>query len=275
MARKTKPFRGRDAQTGIRLHKALADAGVGSRRACEALIAEKRVTVNGQAVSESPFWVDPEQDRIEVDQHPIRKRRPGRLYLMVNKPKGVLCTNHDPEGRKRVFDLVPHDQRLFCVGRLDGESTGLVLLTDDGDLSQVLTHPRYEIAKTYRVSVAGHLSEEQIQKLRDGVWITGSNRSKAAKASAADVQILGRDRQRSRMLITLKEGRNREIRRMLAQLDLKVRRLERTAIGPLRLRELALGQWRRLSRAELGSLRSLARRVSATGGKKKVSRRRG
>ncbi|MDX1564168.1 MAG: pseudouridine synthase [Phycisphaeraceae bacterium] len=276
MARSRQPFRGRSADEGQRLHKALADAGVGSRRACESLIAENRVTVNGQTVEASPFWVDVQQDRIEVDGHPIPKRRTGRLYVMVHKPKGVLCTHRDPDGRRCVFDLVPHPRRLFCIGRLDADSTGLVLLTDDGDLAQILTHPSYQVAKTYQVTVAGLLEDDQLQKLRDGIWLAGP-KGKAAKASAAEVQLLRRDRERSRLRITLTEGRNREIRRMLARLGLKVRRLERKAIGPVRLKGLAPGQWRRLSRSELSSLRSLARRASRTkkaAKKKKLSRRR-
>ena len=151
-----------------------------------------------------------------------------------------------------------------------------MLLTDDGDLAQILTHPSYQVPKTYQVAVAGSLDDDQIQKMRDGIWLAGP-KGKAAKASAAEVQLIRRDRERSRLRITLTEGRNREIRRMLARLGLKVRRLERKAIGPVRLKGLAPGQWRRLSRSELSSLRSLARRASqgkSAMPKKKISRRR-
>lgn len=251
-----------DRSHGVRLHKALADAGVGSRRACEQLIAEQRVAVNGQTVVQMPVWVDPAADRIEVDGRAIRVKAPRRrplVYLMLNKPRSVLCTNSDPEGRRTVLDLLPHKDRLFCVGRLDNDSSGLVLMTNDGELANRLTHPRYEIPKTYRVSIRGRLEDDQIAKLQRGVYLADKQGGRAVKAKAAAVEIVKRDRERTSLRITLREGRNREIRRMMARLGHHVHRLRREAIGPLRLKGVAVGEWRELTRIEIQALRRAAR----------------
>jgi len=250
----------RDAGRGVRLHKAMADAGVGSRRACERLIAEGRVAVNGRTVTTMPAWVDPLADRVEVDGRGIaRRRKPGKLYLMVNKPRNVICTNRDPEGRKRVVDLVPHRERLFCVGRLDAESTGMVLLTNDGDLTQALTHPSHEVPKTYHVTIKGELPDEDVEKLKRGVMLA-DREGGAARAKASGVELKRRDRDSTALAITLREGRNREIRRMMARLGHRVKKLKRVAIGGVALKGVASGQWRELSRSEVNALRRAARR---------------
>jgi len=249
----------RDASRGERLHKVMADAGVASRRACERLVEEGRVAVNGRTVTSLPAWVDPGQDRIELDGRRIAaQRQTGPTYLMVHKPRRVISTNSDPQGRRRIIDLVPFRQHLFSVGRLDAESTGLVLLTDDGALAHRLTHPRYQVPKTYNVTIKGALDEEGIEKLRRGIYLADESGTSASKARASDVELLRRDRDRTRLRITLREGRNREIRRMLARLGHRVHRLQRTAIGPLRLRGLASGEWRRLTRHEVRALREEA-----------------
>jgi len=255
----------RDATRGPRLHKLLADLGVGSRRTCEQVIAEGRVHVNGVKVDFSPAWVDPVNDRVEVDGVRVntpRQRHTGHTYLMVNKSRGVICTSADPEGRRTILDLVPHPQRLFCVGRLDAESTGLVLLTDDGELANALTHPRFEVAKSYEVLISGTLDETDLGKLERGVMLSDRRRSGARRAQAASIEIVRRDRERTRLRVTLTEGRNREIRRMLARLGYKVRRLNRTALGPLRLKGVARGEWRALTRDEVRALRQAASRKS-------------
>ncbi len=199
---KSKPAKGplRDASRGIRLHKALADLGVASRRASETLVQEGRVAVNGETITTLPAWVDPNSDRIEVDGRVVNNTsRGGHYYIMVNKPRAVICTNHDPEGRRSIIDLVPFDRRLFCVGRLDHDSTGLTLLTDDGDLAHRLTHPSYGIPKTYRVTLKGFLEDEAIERLRSGIWLGPRGKQRqAAKAQAAKVSILARDRDRTR-----------------------------------------------------------------------------
>ena len=249
------------------------EVGVGSRRHCEALIADGRVAVNGQPVVALPAWVDPSADRITVDDRPISRPRRGRmLYLMVYKPRGVICTNHDPEGRRRIIDLVPQDAHLFCVGRLDAESNGLVLLTNDGELANQLTHPRYEVPKTYRVTVRGSVDDEAIERLQRGLFLADRSGG-AVKTKTSSVRLLRRDRERSRLEITLREGRNREIRRMLARFGYPVKRLTRIAIGSVRLKGLASGQWRELTRAELGALRAGDRitKASKPRGRKPVS----
>ena len=248
----------RDNTRGVRLQKALNEAGIGSRRQCEAFIEDGRVAVNGQIVTTLPAWTDPKTDRITFDEQPIRRpSRAASLYLMVYKPRGVICTNRDPEGRRRIIDLVPHPAHLFCVGRLDSESNGLVLLTNDGDLANQLTHPRYEVPKTYRVTVKGLVDDQAIARIQRGL-ILADKSGRVAKAHASAVRLMRRDRDRSRLQITLREGRNREIRRMLARLGFPVKRLTRIAIGKVRLKGLASGEWRELTRAELTTLREAA-----------------
>ena len=259
-----RPFR--DAQRGIRLQKAMAEAGVASRRDCEEMVLAGRVTVNGTRIVELPAWVEPLGDRIELDGEPItpprrtKKGRAKKTYVMVHKPRRVISTNDDPEGRKRVIDLVdaPMRARLFPVGRLDAESTGLILLTDDGELANRLTHPRYEVTKDYQVQVRGRLGEEDLERLRKGLILATDGKTK--KASVEAVRILGTETDRTRgdrttLAIRLREGQNREIRRLLARTGVKVRRLKRVGIGPLRLKGLAIGEWRMLTPAELGALR--------------------
>lgn len=277
------------AERGIRLQKALANAGVASRRACEELITQGRVRVNGQVIAALPAWVDPREDRLEVDgQELARPRKPrggsrskedhnpalGKTTVMLHKPRGVLCTNDDPQGRKIAVDLItpkPNGARLFPVGRLDADSTGLLLLTDDGDLAQKLTHPKFGVTKRYLVSVKGRVYEEDLVKLRKGLHLadvrpgkpTGGPRG-SKRAMAQDVRIIKTQIDRTRgdrttLSITLAEGQNREIRRLFARLGFKVRKLKRVALGPLKLSGLEAGQWRPLSTKEVAALRRAAK----------------
>ncbi len=265
----------RDAARGVRLHKAMADAGVASRRDCEALIAQGRVRVNGQTVTQMPAWVDPKDDRITVDGEPIKrpskkKSTAAKTYIMVNKPGRVISTNDDPQGRKRVIDLVdlPIAARLYPVGRLDAESTGLILLTNDGELTHRLTHPSYEVSKRYHVTVQGRLTGDDAEKLRKGLYLAhrgkpGQAGANVKRAAAAEVKLLGQETDRTRgdrtaMSITLREGQNREVRRILSRLGHKVRKLHRVAIGPVKLKGLALGEWRMLTATEVNMLRKAA-----------------
>ncbi len=256
----------RDKSRGERIQKVLADAGVGSRRSCEQMIADGLVEVNGVTARDLPLWVDVSEDHIVVDGRPLMSAggRRGRLYLMVFKPRGVISTSRDPEGRKRVIDLVPHTQRLYCVGRLDADSSGLVLLTNDGELTHRLTHPRYGVAKTYLVTIKGRLESEDVEKLREGIWLAdrraGGGQSGAMKAKAASVVLKNRDVDRSLVQITLREGRNREIRRMLVRLGHPVKKLRRVAIGPVKLKGVPPGGWRELTLPEVNALRKAARR---------------
>lgn len=250
-----------NATRGVRLHKALADAGVGSRRACEKMIEEGQVSVNGQVITKMPVWVDPQVDRISVSGRRVGRKQAevGSIYLMVFKPRNVICTNRDPEGRRRVVDLVPHTQRLFCVGRLDAESTGLVLLTNDGELTQKLTHPSHEVVKTYQATIKGRLEPGEIEKLRKGIFLGEEKTGRGMKAKATGVKLITRDFDRSKIEITLREGRNREIRRMLARLGHPVKKLRRIAIGPVQLKGLAMGDWRALTRYEVSALKRAAK----------------
>ncbi len=270
----------RDASRGVRLHKAMADAGVASRRESEALIAAGRVKVNGHVIKKMPAWVDPQEDRITVDGEHLKRPQKKwatpkggggsgggpKTYIMVNKPKRVISTNDDPEGRKRVIDLIdiPIAARLFPVGRLDFDSTGLILLTNDGELTNRLTHPSYEVTKRYHVNVDGRITEADTEKLRKGLYLAHKGKPGGAGAhlrlaAAAVVRVLGHETDRSRgdrtsLSITLKEGQNREVRRILARLGHKVRKLQRVAIGPVKLKGLALGQWRMLTATEVNML---------------------
>lgn len=275
----------------IRLHKLLADAGVASRRDCEALITQGRVAVNGKTVSKLPAWADPTADKIKVDGKPIRSQphtKQDSVYVLVHKPRHVVSTTSDPQGRKCVTELVDlPKKRLFPVGRLDAESTGLMLLTNDGELANRLAHPRYEVSKQYHASVRGHVTDEDLKKLKEGLYLAhtknpmrnskphtiadahanktkgtgGAVQTKLAAMARVDLIGYSRDKargQRTNLAITLREGQNREIRRMLARLGYKVRRLKRTAIGPIKITGLGLGQWRPLTGREVNMLRKTA-----------------
>ncbi|MFV1965455.1 MAG: pseudouridine synthase [Pirellulaceae bacterium] len=250
---------------GERLQKVLAAAGVGSRRECEELIVEGRIEVDSEVVRELGVRVDPSRQRIRVDG--VSLHRPKRVYYLVNKPPGVVCTNRDPSGRTRVVDLIRADERLFTVGRLDRTSEGLILVTNDGELANRLTHPRYGISKVYRVRVAGQPTSVILNKLRHGIHLADSF------ARVVGARVKRRFRQSTELEITLTEGRNREIRRLLARVGHKVLSLKRIAIGPLRLGELPLGGYRRLTRDEVRQLEHVSRRrekVSAAPKKQRV-----
>jgi 23S rRNA pseudouridine2605 synthase len=236
-----------------RLSKILAHAGVGSRRHCEALIAAGRVSVDTKVVRELGTRADLQSQRVCVDGQPVHAER--AVYWLVNKPRGYLCTNHDPAGRPRAVDLVPHvQQRVYTVGRLDEDSEGLLLMTNDGELANKLTHPRFGVEKTYLVQVAGDPSREDLQQLLNGVWLSDGH------VRARRVKRLKKQGESVWLRVVLNEGKNREIRRMLARLGHKVMRLRRVAIGPLELGGLRSGKARRLSPEELTDLRRSAGR---------------
>lgn len=229
-----------------RLQKVLAAAGVGSRRDCETLITEGRVTVDGKVVTELGTKVDPSACDIAVDGEALRK--PRRIYYAVNKPVGVVTTNLDPSGRTRVIDLVPTEERVFAVGRLDRASEGLIIVTNDGALADRVTHPRYGLEKTYQVRIAGSISDEDVQKLRHGIHLSDGF------ARVVSLRIRGSHKQSTDLEIVLNEGKNREIRRILARVGHKVLTLRRTAVGPLKLADLEPGECRKLSNGEVKEL---------------------
>ncbi|HBJ38395.1 MAG TPA: pseudouridine synthase, partial [Planctomycetaceae bacterium] len=191
----------------IRLQRALAAAGFGSRRQCEELILEGRVEVDGSIADQLGCTIDPSTSKVYVDGTPLKSRR--LVYYIVNKPTGVVTTNADPEGRPRVIDLVPPDERVFPVGRLDRSSEGLILLTNDGELAQRLAHPKYEVQKVYRVTVAGNVQAETVRQMHQGIYIAEG----LVKVEGA--RVLKARARATEMEITLKEGKNREIRRAM------------------------------------------------------------
>jgi 23S rRNA pseudouridine2605 synthase len=235
-----------------RLNKLLAHAGVGSRRHCDGLIAAGRVSVDGARVHELGLRVDPDQQKVCVDDVPVKLER--AVYWLLHKPRGVLCTNYDPARRTKAIDLVPHvEQRVYTVGRLDENSEGLLLLTNDGDLAFKLMHPRFGVEKTYQVQVAGSPSPAELRRLTDGVWLSDG------KVKARSVRRLKQQGESTWLRVVLCEGKNREIRRMLAKLGHKVLRLKRVAIGPVLLDRLPPGKSRRLSLPEIETLRNACR----------------
>lgn len=240
----------------------MAAAGIASRRACEELIAAGEVEVNDEPVLTLPVWVDPQRDTIRVSGRPLPK--PERnVYLMMHKPRHTLCTVDDPGGRKTVLDLIeyPGDPRLYPVGRLDYDTMGLLLLTNDGELANRLTHPRYEQHKTYRAVVKGRLEEEAAQKLAKGVFLADRKEGTTiggSRTSGVRIEIVHREPTRTHLDITLREGRNRQVRRMLAAVGCDVKKLTRIRMGPLELKGVALGSWRELTRQEIGALRRAA-----------------
>jgi 23S rRNA pseudouridine2605 synthase len=231
----------------VRLQKVLADAGVASRRASEGMIVAGRVAVNGTAVTALGTKVDPAQDEVTVDGHPVKARR--KLYLALHKPRGYLCTRKDPQERRVVAELLPREwASVFPIGRLDRDSEGLLFLSNDGEFCLRMTHPRYGVRKKYRATVAGRVDNGQLARLRAGVVDHGET----LRAEAA--RILSANASQSVVELELAEGRNREVRRLFAAQGLAVDRLQRTQIGPIKLGELPPGKWRVLSKAELASL---------------------
>jgi 23S rRNA pseudouridine2605 synthase len=240
---------------GVRLQKVLAQAGVASRRASEQLIREGRVQVNGQVVTTMGVQVDPERDVIVVDHRRIRVPQAKR-YIMLHKPPGYVSVIHDDRGRPALGDLVPAAEGLHAVGRLDLNSEGLMLLTDDGELTLRLTHPRYEHSKEYLVLVYGVPREKVLRELREGIELEDG------PTAPAQVELLrespwGRaPRGQAWLRIVIHEGRKRQIRRMCAAVHHPAQRLVRVRIGPIELGDLAPGAWRPLTRAELQRLRT-------------------
>jgi len=229
------------------LQKVLAAGGVDSRRNCEELILDGAVRVNGKVVDTLPAFVDAERDVITVNGRRIRAAR--KVYFLLNKPKGVICTNSDPQGRRRAIDLVRMDERVFCVGRLDANTTGLIIITNDSELTNKLTHPRYELPKTYVVRVEGQISGDAAEKVKKGVRLAEGRTRQAA------VKILKRNHKESLIEVTLGQGLNRQVRTMLLAAGLRVKSLKRTQIGNLTAKGLGVGKFRKLSEAEVRSLR--------------------
>ncbi len=238
---------------GIRINRFLASAGQGARRKVEALIERGKVTVNGQAVTDFSFRVDPERDCVRVGGR-IVKIEKKVLYILLNKPADYLTTASDPRGRKTVFDLLKKlPVRVFPVGRLDRMSEGLLFLTNDGPLAHRLAHPSYGIRRVYRLGVAAEMTDDQVNRFRRGIRI------KNKLIRPKEVEVIHRGKRTTSLEVVLTEGRNREIRRICAALDLPVSRLRRIRFGPLSLRSLPVGNWRPLRDSEVDRLRKAVR----------------
>jgi pseudouridine synthase len=235
----------------LRLQKLISQAGVASRRAAEKLIAEGRVTVNGETVTEMGTKADPAQDDIRVDGRRIKSTERLR-YILLYKPAGYVTTRSDPQRRRTVLDLL-HGVReyVYPVGRLDYDTQGLLLLTNDGDLAAKLTHPRHQVARTYEAYVAGMPDDEAIDRLRRGIPLDGR------RTLPADVLLVnkGRRDRNGVLIITIREGRNRQVRRMLDAIGHPVESLRRTGFGPISDRGLRPGEWRELSELEVEKLK--------------------
>jgi 23S rRNA pseudouridine2605 synthase len=225
----------------MRLARYLAHAGIASRRASEALIGSGRVAVAGEIVTDPARDVD-EGRAVTLDGRPVRPEP--REVWMVNKPVGVVSTARDDRGRPTVVEMVPSERRLYPVGRLDADSEGLILLTNDGDLANRLAHPRYEVERTYRIGLAGPIREEGLRRLRQGVELDDG------RTATARVRRLGE----RELEITIREGRNRQVRRMVEAVGNRVLALRRVSLGPLALGRLAPGSARRLRPAEVKAL---------------------
>ncbi len=247
------PAGGTDGHAGERLQKVLARVGFGSRRTCEELIAAGRVRVNGEP-AELGRRVEVDRDLVEVDGVPVGVL-PGLVYYLLNKPAGVVTTASDPLGRPTVVDLVPAEPRVFPVGRLDGATEGLLLLTNDGELAQRVAHPSHGVDKEYLAEVEGVPAPGALRRLREGV-VLDDGPTAPARVSAPSPGVLR---------ITLHEGRNRQVRRMCEAVGHPVRRLVRTRIGPVSDRSLPPGAWRPLTIAEVRELSRAARPTSPAG----------
>lgn len=265
MSRRSKPIHDRpvlnvesqpddSAEQGQRLQKVLAASGLGSRRQCEDLILTGRVEVDGQIVLELGTRVVAGRQKIRVDGVPLKK--PRTVYYLLNKPIGVVTTNRDPSGRERVIDLVPRDhEHIFPVGRLDKSSEGLIIVTNDGELANLLTHPRYGVEKTYQVLVAGMVTPDEMERLKKGVFLA------EGFARVVRLTVRSQTKRGTLMEIILDEGRNREIRRLLARVGHKVLKLKRIAIGDVKLADMAPGEYRNMRTDEIRSLRAAAQAV--------------
>jgi len=231
----------------VRLQKFLAEAGVASRRAGEQMMLAGRVEVNGEAARELGVKIDPDHDRVTVDGKPVRAKR--KLYLALNKPRGLVCSRKDEHNRPTIYDLLPREWgHLHSVGRLDYNSEGLLFLTNDGEFSLRLTHPRYGVRKKYLATVEGRVEGEMLGRFTRGLYHQGE-RLKAEKARA-----ISASQARSVVELELAEGKYREVRRLFEAEGVSVRRLQRIQIGKIKLGELRPGKWRTLTEPEIKSL---------------------
>ena len=245
----------------VRLQKFMADCGVAARRKCEQLILEGQVRVNGQVPVKLPVLIDPEKDTITVGDDIVEALQPEKpVYLLLYKPKGVLVTRNDPADRKTVHELLPGvTARLFPVGRLDMDSRGLVLMTNDGELANAISHPRYGVEKTYVVTVDARLTAEAVERVRKGIWLGSPDGGRAIRAEGFTLRVLSRQRGKTILEVKIAEGKNREFRRVLARFGYRVNDMFRVAIAEkITAAGLNPGESRPLSPKELQWLRTVS-----------------
>ncbi len=244
-----KTVKSRKPEGKQRLQKVLAAAGIDSRRNCEELILDGAVRVNRDIVDELPAFVDPQTDVITVNGKRIKFA--DKVYFLLYKPKGVICTNSDPQGRKKAIDLIDCDQRIFCVGRLDIDTIGAIVLTNDSELTNRLTHPRFELSKTYEVKLKGRIDGDAIEKLKKGVWLSEGKTEKSA------VKVIHRSHSESLVQIVIRQGLNRQIRRIMARVGFKVKSLKRTMIGNITIKGMRSGQYKKLTISQVNYLKKI------------------
>ncbi|MCR4317942.1 MAG: rRNA pseudouridine synthase [Planctomycetes bacterium] len=238
-----------------RIHKILASAGYGSRRACEKFVEEGRVSVDGETIRVLGTKADPETNEIRVDGERIKVER--HKYYVLNKPAGFICTAKDEIGRDRKLatDLIDDDARLFCVGRLDFDSEGLLIVTNDGEFANLMTHPRYHVEKKYQIRVKGVVSNEDLAGMKEGLW-TSEGKLKLDKAKIVD-----REKSFTTIEAVISEGKNRQVRRILSKVGYAVKMLRRIGVGSVRLGNIPSGGYRVLTKGEVDKLRSAAVKI--------------
>lgn len=238
------------------LDRVLSKAGLGSRTEARDWIAAGRVSVNGQVIRSPEHWVDFERDRVAFDGRPLRAKE--KLYILLYKPKGVITSNGDPEGRPTVYDFVKDvGHWLGPVGRLDQDTTGLLILTNDNQFADLITDPERHVPKTYLIKTASHLSDDDLQRLRDGVELSDG------PTRPARVKRVRETNSATVLEMTITEGRNRQVRRMIEAVGSHVRKLVRVGIGEITIGNLEIGKWRKLTSTEVESLRSPAKRLKS------------
>ena len=238
----------------IRLNKYMADHGIASRRRCDELIVEGKVMIDGEIITKLGVVVDPAKQRVEIDGCVLKPDGVERRYYLLNKPAGVVCTNERRESKLRAIDMVTDrgKGRIYTVGRLDEDTIGLVILTSDGDFANLVMHPRYGVSKTYLVKIQGQIDDGSLAKIRDGIFLSDG------RTAGARVLVKKRSARMSTLMVTLHEGKNREVRRVFARFGWKVSSLHRVRIGELTDRGLKVGHWRALKATEVSTLRDIA-----------------
>lgn len=234
----------------MRINKYLASLGIASRRKIDEMVEEGQIKVNGK-IAKLGDQIDPVKDKVEVDDREVAAKKEKLTYVILNKPKGVVSTAAEFPNERTVLDLVESDIRLYPVGRLDKDSTGLILLTNDGELTNRLTHPKYHIPKTYEVMILGPVVDEKLSALRNGIELEDG------KTAPAEVIVTSKTSHHTWLKIVLKEGKKRQIRRMASALHLHVEDLKRVSIGPIKIGNLAVGKFRNLRLDEIESLKSI------------------